>query len=196
MYSGISIEEFRKLRKENDGNKVVFIGRLMKYKGVDRLIESFSLVSKDLPDTELHIIGSGPEFKTLVNLAERCGIKSKVKFYGWLNRSEVLNLLASSSILVHPNVYESFCYSIVEAYALGKPVIAHRASYSMELVNGMDAGVTVNTFNRRALADSIVALLSDASLYKRLSKGHCGPQNKISALSRWPKGTLRYTRRL
>jgi len=171
VYNGLSVKRLRSLQRKGTRDlNIVFMGRLMEYKGVDRAINALPLVIKELRDVKLHVIGSGPQLSKLMNLAERRGVKDRVTFHGWLSRSEALKILAGSSILVHPSVYESFGYSIVEAYALGKPVIAHRAPYSMELVESMGAGITVNTFDKHSLADAITTLLSDKSLYEGLSR--------------------------
>ncbi|MCX8205362.1 MAG: glycosyltransferase family 4 protein [Candidatus Nezhaarchaeota archaeon] len=171
IYNGVPVKELRKLTVENaNPYGVVFMGRLMEYKGVDRLLKAFPLVIKEVPEAELHIIGSGPLLMRLVDVATRYNVEGSVKFHGWLSRLKALKILAGSSVLVHPSLYESFGYVIAEAYAVGKPVVAHRAPYSIELVEDVGAGIVVDTFNTRALADAIVTLLSDSKLYRKLSQ--------------------------
>jgi glycosyltransferase involved in cell wall biosynthesis len=149
------------------------MGRLAEYKGVDRLIRAFSHVSRELRDAKLHVVGSGPDADRLKALSSRLGMEKRVVFHGWLRRDRALKILASSALLVHPSLYESFGYVIVEAYALGKPVVAHRAPYSRELVEEMGAGLTVNTFDEEKFSKALLALLTDGDLYKRFSsKAH------------------------
>lgn len=170
IYNGISVKKLQDLYfKKVNHNRLVFSGRLMEYKGVSRLIRAIPLVAREVPEVEVFVLGSGPRLRHLKNLAVKCGVRNRVRFLGWLERTEVLKILASSSILVHPSLYESFGYSIIEAYALGKPVIVHRAPYSIELVENMGAGVTVNSFNKESLANAIIKLLDDPVLYKNLS---------------------------
>jgi glycosyltransferase involved in cell wall biosynthesis len=172
VYNGLSTERVRKVAGSNgDSNEhdVVFIGRLAEYKGVDRLIRAFSRVSRELRDAKLHVVGSGPDADKLKALSNRLGLEKRVVFHGWLQRDQALKILASSALLAHPSLYESFGYAIVEAYALGKPVIAHRAPYSRELVEEMGAGLTVNTFDEEKFSKALLALLTDSDLYKRFS---------------------------
>jgi glycosyltransferase involved in cell wall biosynthesis len=172
VYNGLSTERVRKVAGSNgDSNEhdVVFIGRLAEYKGVDRLIRAFSHVSRELRDTKLHVVGSGPDADKLKALSDRLGVEKRVVFHGWLQRDRALKILTSSALLAHPSLYESFGYAIVEAYALGKPVIAHRAPYSRELVEEMGAGLIVNTFDEEKFSKALLALLTDSDLYKRFS---------------------------
>jgi glycosyltransferase involved in cell wall biosynthesis len=172
IYNGLSSERVREVTGPNgdcNGHDVVFMGRLAEYKGVDRLIRAFSLVSRELRDAKLHVVGSGPDADKLKTLSNRLGVEKRVIFHGWLQRDQALKILASSALLAHPSLYESFGYVIVEAYALGKPVIAHRAPYSRELVEEMGAGLTVNTFDEEEFSKALLALLTDSDLYKRFS---------------------------
>jgi len=84
-------------------------------------------------------------------------------------RNKVLKIVSSSYLLAHPSLYESFGYIIIEAYALGKPVIAHKAPYSKELVERIEAGVTVDTFNEKIFSETLLTLLTDENLYKKYS---------------------------
>jgi glycosyltransferase involved in cell wall biosynthesis len=176
IYNGLSLERVGEATgPSGDCNEhdVVFMGRLAEYKGVDRLIRAFSHVSRELRDAKLHVVGSGPDADRLKALSSRLGMEKRVVFHGWLRRDRALKILASSALLVHPSLYESFGYVIVEAYALGKPVIAHRAPYSRELVEEMGAGLTVNTFDEEEFSKALLALLTDGDLYKRFSsKAH------------------------
>ena len=173
IYNGLSIERITKIVKDianTDSYNIIFVGRLMEYKGVDRLIKAFQYVIKEIRDAKLHIVGSGPELPKLISLSKKLGLEHNIIFHGWLTRNNVLKLMASSRILAHPSLYESFGYVIVEAYALGKPVIAHRAPYSKELVEKFNCGLIVNTFNSKTFANTIYDLLSDRNLYKKLSE--------------------------
>lgn len=171
IYSGLSLERIAKIVKESvnsNSSDIIFVGRLVEYKGVDRLIKAFKYVVRELPHVKLHIVGSGPELSKLIFLSKKLGLERNVLFHGWQNRNNALKLLALSHVLVHPSLYESFGYVLIEAYALGKPVIAHKAPYSKELVEGINTGLTVNTFNIKKFAETILTLLTDPNLYKQL----------------------------
>jgi len=173
IYNGLSLERIRSIIKVSNQNfnryGIVFAGRLMEYKGVDRLIRAFSHVVKEIHEARLHIVGLGPEYNKLRLLAKKLDLEGRVIFHGWLHRDRVLKLISSSALLAHPSLYESFGYVIAEAYALGKPVVAHKAPYSKELVDEVGAGLVVNTFIEETFSDALLALLVDNNLYKKLS---------------------------
>jgi glycosyltransferase involved in cell wall biosynthesis len=171
VYNGLSIERVRSVVRESssyDEYSIAFVGRLMEYKGVNRLIKAFSHVAKEFHKAKLHIVGSGPEMGRLKELSRKLGLESNVVFHGWLPRDEALKIVSSSALLAHPSLYESFGYVIVEAYALGKPVVAHRAPYSKELVEELGAGLTVNTFDGKAFSEALLTLLTDRDLQRKL----------------------------
>lgn len=174
IYNGVSLEGFSSLRSralhDHPNRKVMFLSRLMEYKGADRAIKAFSIVAKEVPGAELHIVGSGPQLTKLVDLCRRVNSRGKIVFHGWLSRCSALDVMATVALLAHPSLYESFGYVLAEAYALGKPVIAHRAPYSVELVEAMNSGMTVDTFDANTFADAMVSLLSDKGLYERVSQ--------------------------
>jgi len=171
IYNGISVERLRKAvyPGDYDPNCVVAISRLMEYKGVHRLVKAMPLIVREVPEVVLHIVGDGPMRRHIAKLVDKLSLKRSVFLHGWLPRAEALKILSKCSLLVHPSLYESFGYVIAEAYALGKPVVAHRAPYSLELVESLGAGVTANTFNATELAEKILILLQDRGLYKRLA---------------------------
>jgi len=172
IYNGISVEKLRKTiySKNYDPYCIVTISRLMEYKGIHRLVEAMPLIVKEAPEAVLHIVGDGPLRRRIVELVDKLSLKRNVFLHEWLPRIEALRILSKCSLLVHPSLYESFGYVIAEAYALGKPVVAHRAPYSLELVEGLGAGVTANTFNVTELARKVIMILQDRGLYRKLAE--------------------------
>ncbi|WP_069807901.1 glycosyltransferase [Vulcanisaeta thermophila] len=81
-----------------------------------------------------------------------------------------MRILARSKILTHPSLAEGFGIVIAEAYAMGKPVITHKAPYAMELVAETGAGIMVNILNEREYAEAIIQLLTDKNLHNKLSQ--------------------------
>jgi glycosyltransferase involved in cell wall biosynthesis len=176
VYNGVDVKSLRAIRDEvvksegvEDGS-VVFIGRLMEYKGVKFLIKAFRHVVDELRDAVLHIVGDGPIFNEARGLVEKLGLKGRVIMHGALPRDRAMRILAKSTLLTHPSLYESFGMVIAEAYAMGKPVVTHRAGYAKELVEEPWAGLAINVTNAKEYAEALIALLTDKGLYKRLSQ--------------------------
>jgi glycosyltransferase involved in cell wall biosynthesis len=102
--------------------RFVFIGRLVDWKAVDVAIRALA----NVPSAELDIIGDGPMLNAWQSLAMELGLKDRVHFSGWLTQSECANRLLNSIALVLPSLYECGGAVVLEAMAMGKPVIATR----------------------------------------------------------------------
>lgn len=102
--------------------RFVFLGRLVDWKAVDVAIRALEMV----PSAELDIVGDGPMLETWRSLAAELGLKDRVHFAGWLTQSECANHMMNSVALVLPSLYECGGAVVLEAMAMGKPVIATR----------------------------------------------------------------------
>jgi glycosyltransferase involved in cell wall biosynthesis len=107
---------------EHAPHRFVFIGRLVDWKAVDIAIRALEKV----PSAELDIIGDGPMLEAWRSLAAELGLKDRVHFAGWLTQSECANRLLNSVALILPSLYECGGAVVLEAMAMGKPVIATR----------------------------------------------------------------------
>jgi len=106
----------------NAGPRFVFIGRLVDWKAVDVAIRALA----NVPSAELDIIGDGPMRDEWRSLVAELGLKDRVHFSGWLTQSECAQCLQNSIALVLPSLYECGGAVVLEAMAMGKPVIATR----------------------------------------------------------------------
>ncbi|WP_430787588.1 glycosyltransferase [Actinoplanes sp. G11-F43] len=147
---------------------VVFVGRFVAKKGVDDLITALSR----LPDPRVLLIGDGPLLPSMRELAGRLGVDAT--FAGSLPPGEVQRHLAASRILAAPSKTapdgdtEGLPTTILEAGALGLPVVATRHSGIPEAVLDGRTGALVPENAPEALATALTALLADAALRHRL----------------------------
>lgn len=100
--------------------RFVFIGRLVDWKAVDVVIRALVKV----PSAELEVIGDGPMLAAWQSLARELGVQERVKFIGWLPQQECAARMQASVALVLPSLYECGGAVVLEAMAMGKPVIA------------------------------------------------------------------------
>lgn len=101
--------------------RFISMGRLLHWKGFHLGIRAFA--KAQLPDAEFWLVGDGPELENLKRLAEDCGVKDQVKFWGRLTREDTLDRLGESHTLVHPSLHDSGGWVCIEAMASGRPVI-------------------------------------------------------------------------
>lgn len=127
--SGVDLKLYQNATKDysvspqpNATVKFIFTGRLIDWKGVQFLLESFKLVLDQI-DASLKIIGDGKLKQELQKQAEDLGISQKVHFTGWLTQEKLIQQMIQSDIFVMPSLRESGGNSILEAMAVGLPVI-------------------------------------------------------------------------
>lgn len=146
------------LKTDNSlGKKSIFkfchISLLNSNKAVENLIFAFSRLSTMNQTAVLSIAGIGPEKVPLEELARTLGLDNRVEFLGQLSRSAVLTLLEQSDALVLTSRYETFGVVLIEAMALGKPVIATRCGGPESIVTEKDGFlVPINDIQKLAHA--------------------------------------------
>lgn len=123
---------------------IVFVGRLTPIKGADVAIHAVARLVPRHPDVRLTIIGDGPQRAQLEALADSLGIRSRVRFAGFLAHNEALDEMRNARVLCAPSQPrgipgEGLGQMVLEAGALGRPVVA---SWSGGLSEGVLDGVT------------------------------------------------------
>jgi glycosyltransferase involved in cell wall biosynthesis len=123
--SGLSKVEIERLGQfelsERSPLRFISIGRLLHWKGFHLGLQAFA--AANLPDAEYWIVGDGAESDRLHQLAEQLQITDRVKFWGQLDREEVLMRLGEAQVLVHPSLHDSGGWVCLEAMAAGRPVL-------------------------------------------------------------------------
>jgi phosphatidylinositol alpha-1,6-mannosyltransferase len=188
------VAEWRKDHREADGPLVVFVGRLIDWKGVDDLLEATALAAKRLPHLRVVIAGSGPLRADLEGLTADLGLTDRVHFAGWLAREDVTALQAAADMVVVPSrtgadgSREAQGLSVVEAMALGKAVIATRTGGIPDAISDGENGLLVEQADPAGLADAIVKLASDPELTALLGAAALTTAQRYS----WPVSAARF----
>lgn len=145
------------------GARIVFVGGLVRQKGVDILLEAFQGIKAAEKGAELWIVGDGRERPRLEALAR--GLEG-VRFLG--HREDLTAVFDGASVLVLPSRAEGFGLVLLEAMASGVPVVATRVGGIEEVVEDGVNGLLVEKEDPRALAQGILKLLKDGGLRERL----------------------------
>jgi glycosyltransferase involved in cell wall biosynthesis len=154
------------IRQQISGPIVLFVGRLVRYKGVDVLLEAM----RDVPATAL-LVGNGPEREALGRRAESIGVASRVKFVGETDPDELAALYHACDVFVLPSVTRQEAFGVVqiEAMAAGKPVISTDLGTGSGWVNQHgETGFVVPPGDATALGRAIHRVLSDEKLQRTM----------------------------
>ncbi len=164
------------IRDRDDPFELLFIGRLVRRKGVDVLLRAIALL-KDDSRLRVTIVGGGPEWAALTEAASRLAIGDKVVFEGIVHADRVKHLLEMCHALVLPAIVtetgetEGLGVVLIEAMGYGKPVIATSAGGIVDIVTDGDTGLLAPPGDAEALAYTIRKAMDDpislASIAKR-----------------------------
>jgi glycosyltransferase involved in cell wall biosynthesis len=170
IYNGVELDKYdpgpndsNRLRHsfgiEADCAVVGTIGRLVYQKGFEYFIEAAKLISKKNFNIKFVIVGHGPEEKNLQKMVERAGISQIFTFAG--QRFDIPQLLGIFDIFVLPSVLEGLPRVVIEAMAMGKPIVATDIDGVREELIHDRTGLIVPAKNPKALSEAVNSLLDN-----------------------------------
>lgn len=191
--------------------RMLFVGRVSPEKGVHLAIEALGMLAEDFPDLRLRLVGprtqlprelivdasddplvrglarfydgrEGPDYQACLDrrIAE-LGLAERVCFRGNVPQAELADEYAQADLLLNPSYSESFGMSLVEAMAVGRPVVATRVGGMQDIVVDGDTGVLVPPDDAAALAAALRRLLGDPALRARMAAA--GQQRALAEFS-------------
>ena len=176
------------IRQELGTPIVLFVGRLVSYKGADVLLEAM----RDIPAIAL-LVGDGPERSALERQAGTLGISDRIRFLGEVSDDELAALYRACDLFVLPSVTRQEAFGVVqiEAMSCGKPVVSTELGTGTAWVNqDGETGLVVPPRDATALHDAIQKLIASPEL--RSSLGAAGRRRARStfAVDRMIEATL------
>lgn len=145
-----------------ENQRLVSIGRLAEQKGQLLLVEAAAAVARDGNKFELVLIGDGPMRAQLENAIRQSGLEGIVRLAGWMDSDSIRRELIASRALVMPSFAEGLPVVIMEALALGRPVLSTAIAGIPELVKDGVNGWLVAAGSVCELADGIRRVLCAA----------------------------------
>ena len=149
---------------------MVCVGRLSPEKGQTGLLRVFAQLRTGHPDLTLRLVGDGPDRDALERLSQELSVGDAVTFAGRLPEPDTLVEIAKADLLVLPSFMEGLPIVLMEAMALGVPVIASRVAGIPELVVDGKTGLLFAPSNWDELAQCIARLLGDKALCATLAQ--------------------------
>jgi len=156
--NGIDISSFSYSGPRQDG-PVVVIARLSPEKDVETLLRAVAMI-KHLPECpHFEIAGAGPCLFKLLRLSSELGLDECVRFLGQIRN--IPELLAQASLFVLPSRSEGISLTLLEAMAVGLPVVTTLVGGNPEVVSQEETGLLVPAGNAAQLASAITKILRD-----------------------------------
>lgn len=157
--------------QQENGERFLYVGRLLDYKGVEDLIKAVGRVSQNSRQMSLDIVGkgSGPYEKYLRQQVDSLELGTAVQFHGWRSHSEALQRMSQAKALVVPSWREAFGLAALEAMAIGTPLIVSKTGGLTELVSS-GCALTFEAGNIDQLSEVLMTCLDNPSLMQLLSE--------------------------
>ena len=152
IWNGIDLSDFA-YRGPAQNMTAISVARLSAEKDFPTLLRAVHEVVKRRPDFRLVIVGGGPERQRLDQLTAELGIEQQVQFLG--ERTDVPLLLPQSGFFISSSLTEGISLTLLEAMAVGLPVVATAVGGNPEIVLPEKTGYLVPAQNPQALADAI-----------------------------------------
>jgi phosphatidylinositol alpha-mannosyltransferase len=157
---------------------ILFVGRLEKRKGLKYLLEAFVQVKQEIPNCRLIVVGPGTRLRHKYERhVARSGLKDVV-FIGFVDYNELPRYYKTADVFCAPATgRESFGIILLEAMAMGKPIVASNIEgYASVIDHGVD-GLLVPPTDTEALAQTLISLLNNGPLCQEM-----GARGKAKAL--------------
>lgn len=153
----------------DDKMNILFVGRLEKRKGLGYLLEAYRQVSREMPNCRLIIVGPGIRLrKKYEKWVVRNGLKDVV-FVGYVSYDELPRYYKTADVFCAPATgKESFGIVLLEAMAVGKPIVASNIPGYASLVTHGVEGLLVPPKDKERLAQALISLMADGQLRQQL----------------------------
>ena len=154
--------------------RFVFSGRFVDWKGVQFLVPAFAKAVAEEPRCRLDLIGGGELEGEIKAVIEQHRLQDSVRLHGWMSRPDAASIIRETDVFVMPSLRECGGTAILEAMALGKPVIAIKWGGPADYVNE-SCGLLVDPGSKEGfisgLAEAMVRLARAPELRRKLGEG-------------------------
>ena len=194
--SGVDLDLWKSndtsLKRSDDTVRFAFSGRFVDWKGIQYLVPAFAKAFAQEPNCRLDLIGGGELESEVKAIIERNNLANVVCLHGWLSRDDAARIIRETDVFVMPSLRECGGTAILEAMALGKPVIATNWGGPADYIDE-SCGLRVDPKSRGAfvdgLSEAMVQLVRSPELRKSL--GNAGKARVRSDYLDWESKAVR-----
>jgi glycosyltransferase involved in cell wall biosynthesis len=172
--NGVDLDTFCPAGKGKDDPKKVrllFVGRLAGQKGLPYLLQALSRLSPDVQNnTELEIVGSGPDESALKAMTSELKLNGVVKFSGWVPRETIPAHYQEADVFVLPSLDEGLPNVVLEAMGCGNAIVATDIRGNQELVSDGENGLLVPAADSESLAVALEQIIANRKLREQMGR--------------------------
>lgn len=190
VHCGVDTSRFalRDTRPQQMTQRILCVGRLVPEKGQADLIRALARLRENGSDVQLTLVGRGESEARLRELAQQIGLTDAVEFAGAVGQDEIRSYYEACDVFCLPSAAEGVPVVLMEAMAMGIPVVSTRITGIPELIEDGKSGLLITPSSIEELTDALRVVLGDPEYGSRLGKEarervidefdieHCGEQ--------------------
>ncbi|MDE2589078.1 MAG: glycosyltransferase family 4 protein, partial [Patescibacteria group bacterium] len=159
-----------KIPEKEEDPTFIFVSRLVKMKGIERVLEAFKYIVEKEPKAKLWIVGPGdPSYVSVLHDRVRL-LGPSVKFWGRVSQVKKLELMGKAHVLLHASVKEGWGLVVLEAGSQGTPAVVYNVAGLRDVVKDGKTGVVLVRNTPEDLAQEALKLLYDKKQYALYQK--------------------------
>jgi sugar transferase (PEP-CTERM/EpsH1 system associated) len=170
VWNGIDLSDFI-YRGPAKNFTAISVARLSHEKDFGTLIAAVHKVVSAVPEFKLQIVGDGPERQKLESQARELGLGPHVEFLG--ERTDIPSLLAGAAFFVTSSLTEGISLTLLEAMAVGLPIVATSVGGNPEIVVANETGLLVPAQDVDKLADAMISMSQSAEVRTQMGRAGC-----------------------
>ncbi|PKM91830.1 hypothetical protein CVU82_01325 [Candidatus Falkowbacteria bacterium HGW-Falkowbacteria-1] len=160
----------RNLGIDFDDKIIISAGRLVPWKGFDKLIEAFKIFSIGDDRAKLFIAGGGTDEDKLLELIKDLNLENKVVLLGKLERNKLMQYVIASDVFALNTSYEGFSHQLLEVMSLGIPIMTTRVGGNVELISDRENGLFFDFNDVQKMNELMFELFNDSVLRYKISE--------------------------
>ena len=174
-------QSFSEASKRQERTEVIFVGQLIRRKGLDILLEAIQPLFAEYPGLYLTVIGAGEDLPALQALIQSAGVEERIGFAGALPAEQVQPRVSAANVLVLPSRWDGWGMVINEALSVGVPVIASDQCGASDLIRQGVNGYVFRSEDAEDLRNCLRRFLSNAAEWSKLRPAIASDGLSISA---------------
>lgn len=144
------------------------VGRLSEQKGMEYYVQAMPDILENHPEARFLIIGSGEDQKKLNDMVNQLNIEDKVFFMGY--RTDIQNLISQIDLMVLSSLWEGFPLTPIEAFSVGKTIVATAVDGTVEIVKDRKNGLLIKPRNYKQISDKVCWMIEHPEEKKKMEK--------------------------
>jgi glycosyltransferase involved in cell wall biosynthesis len=125
VYNGVASASEHEAKGYSGEHRIAYVGRIKRYKRLDRLVRMIHALREEFPDVRLDIAGSGDAAPAIKALIHELGLQDRITMHGYVDEGKKAEILSRAAVFATPSMHEGWGLTVIEANSYGCPAVAY-----------------------------------------------------------------------